>query len=197
MAESTQKPQGSRPPQGGGQRRGPAPRGGAGQGRPGGSRPGGRGPRQQIERPKPEFEQKTIDIRRVTRVVAGGRRFSFSVVIAIGDRNGSVGVGMGKATDTSLAMQKAYTDARKKMLKLRLSDQKKIPHEVKAKYNSGRIWLMPNTGRGVVVGSSMRSIVELAGIHDITGRVLSGTKNKLNIARATMKALAPFGSPRA
>ena len=171
----------------------PRGRGNFAGGRTGGSRAGRPA---FAERPKPEFDQKTIDIRRVTRVVAGGRRFAFSVVMAIGDRKGSLGLGIGKATDTSLAIQKAYNDAKKGMIKLRLTATNSIPHEVKAKYNSGEIFLMPNKARGVVVGSSMRTLIELAGVHDVTGRVLSGTKNKLNIARATMKALSKFAAPK-
>lgn len=171
--------------------------------RPGGSRDGSRGPRgggrgdrKTFERPKPEFEQKTLSIRRVTRVVSGGRRFSFSVVLAIGDKKGSVGIGIGKAGDTAAAMNKAMNDAKKNMIRIRLTDKRSIEHEVSAKYSSGKIFLMPNTGRGVVVGSSMRTIVELAGIHDISGRVISGTKNKLNIASATVKALSVFALPK-
>ena len=167
-------------------------RGGSG-GRPGG-RPGGRGPRP--ERAKPEFEQKMLSIRRVTRVVSGGRRFSFSVVLAIGDKKGSMGLGIGKAGDTTLAIQKAFNDAKKSMMKLKVTKNNSIAHDVKAKYKSARVMLMPNTGRGVVVGSSMRNMIELAGLTDITGRVLSGSKNKLNIAQATMKALSLFAMPK-
>ena len=166
-------------------------RAGAGGGR-GGKRPGSARP----ERVKPEFEQKTLSIRRVTRVVSGGRRFTFSVALAIGDKKGSMGLGLGKAGDTTLAMQKAYNDARKNMIKLRLNDRGTIEHDVDAKYKSARVMLMPNTGRGVVVGSAMRVMVELAGLKDITGRVISGSKNKLNIAQATMKALSKFALPK-
>ena len=171
------------------------PRGAGRGGRPGdrkgGPRKGGR-----PERVKPEFEQKTLSIRRVTRVVSGGRRFSFSVALVIGDRKGSVGIGLGKAGDTTLAMQKAFNDAKKNLMKVRLTDAGTIDHDVTAKYKSARVMLMPNTGRGVVVGSAMRIVVELAGITDITGRVISGTKNKMNIARATAKALATFAMPK-
>lgn len=163
-------------------------------GRPGGPRRDGRGPRP--ERVKPEFEQKMLSIRRVTRVVSGGRRFSFSVVLAIGDKKGSMGLGIGKAGDTTLAIQKAFNDAKKNMIKLRLNKRGTIDHDVKAKFKSARVMLMPNSGRGVVVGSAMRVMVELAGITDITGRVISGSKDKLNIAQATMKALSFFALPK-
>ncbi len=163
-------------------------------GRPGGPRRDGRGPRP--ERPKPEFEQKMLSIRRVTRVVSGGRRFSFSVVLAIGDKKGSMGLGIGKAGDTTLAINKAFNDAKKNMIKLRLNKRGTIDHDVKAKYKSARVMLMPNSGRGVVVGSAMRVMVELAGVTDITGRVISGSKDKLTIAQATMKALSLFALPK-
>lgn len=159
-----------------------------------GPRRDGRGPRP--ERVKPEFEQKMLSIRRVTRVVSGGRRFSFSVVLAIGDKKGTMGLGIGKANDTTLAIQKAYNDAKKNTIKLRLNKRGTIDHDVKAKYKSARVMVMPNHGRGVMVGSAMRVMVELAGVTDITGRVLSGSKDKLNIAQATMKALSLFAMPK-
>jgi small subunit ribosomal protein S5 len=184
-------------------RTGGAPRSGGQGGFGGNRRPGGQGGRpgqgggrfNREDRPKPEFEQKMIDIRRVTRVVAGGRRFSFSVTLIAGDKKGRIGVGIGKATDTTLAINKAFNDAKKNMIKVKTTETGSIPHDIKAKYNSGRVFLMPNKSRGVVVGSSMRSVIELAGITDVTGRVISGTKNKLNIARATIKALEQFSMP--
>lgn len=157
---------------------------------------GGRGGRRgRPARPKPEFDQKILDIRRVTRVVAGGRRFSFSVSMAIGNRKGSVGVGVGKAGDTSLAIQKAFNDAKRNMITIALTDTNSIKHEIEAKFNSARVTMLPNYGRGVVAGSAVRNIIELAGIKDVTGKVLSRSKNTLNIARATIKAFAPFSSP--
>lgn len=170
-------------------------RGGFGARRPGGRTGGGRPDRG--ERPKPEFDQKMLEIRRVTRVVAGGRRFSFSVTLVAGDRKGRVGVGIGKATDTTLAINKAFNDAKRNMIKVKTTETGSIPHDVTAKYNSGEVFLMPNKSRGVVVGSAMRTVIEFAGITDVTGRVTSGSKNKLNIARATIKALTEFAMPKA
>jgi small subunit ribosomal protein S5 len=152
---------------------------------------GGRPPRSNDRQPR-DFEQKIISIRRVTRVVSGGRRFSFSVAMVIGDGRGSVGVGMGKAGDTSLAIQKAISDAKKSMIKIHLNDAHSINHEIDAKYKSAKVTIMPNYGRGVVAGSAVRSIFELAGMKDITAKVLTRTKNKVNIARATVEALRPF-----
>ena len=157
--------------------------------------PGGRGGRSQsFARPKPEFDQKILDIRRVTRVVAGGRRFSFSVALVAGDRKASVGLGLGKAGDTALAINKALRNAKKNMVKLSLTRTMSLPYEMKAKYSSAKVTLMPNRGRGLVAGSVVRDIVKLAGMRDITGKILSGTKNKLNNAKAVMEALKPISA---
>lgn len=174
------------------------PRGGArGAGGPGGA-PRGRGgpdrrggPRRE-PRAKPEFDQKMIDIRRVTRVSAGGRRFSFAVAVVIGDRKGKVGVGTGKGTDTSLAVEKAVRDAKNKLITVPLTKTGSIPHAVSSKYCSARVEMKPALGKGVVAGSSVRDVVVLAGITDINAKLRSGTKNKLNNAQAAIKALASF-----
>ena len=198
MAEQTTQPQTgtSSPTRAPRSSFGTRPHGGPrGTGKPGAGGPRGRGPRRE-ERPKSEYEQKTLSIRRVTRVVSGGRRFSFSVVLAIGDKKGTMGIGIGKAGDTTLAIQKAFNDAKKNIIKVRMTKNGTIEHDVAAKYKSARVMLMPNTGRGVVVGSAMRVVVELGGLTDITGRVISGSKNKLNIAQATIKALSKFALPK-
>lgn len=160
--------------------------------------PGGRGgdrrPRSTFERPKPEFDQKMLDIRRVTRVVAGGRRFSFSVALVAGDRKGSVGLGMGKSMDTSLAITKAFKSAKKNMLKLKLTKDGSIPYDVAAKYASSKVTIMPNKGRGLVAGSAVRDILAFAGVKNVTAKVNSGSKNKLNNAKAAMEALSRFAN---
>lgn len=145
---------------------------------------------QSFSRPKPEFDQKIISIRRVTRVVAGGRRFSFSVALVAGDKKGSVGLGLGKAGDTSLAINKALRNAKKNMIKLKLTKTSSIPHEISSKFSSSEVVLMPNRGRGLVAGTVLRDIAKLAGLRDITGKVHSGTKNKLNNAKAVIAALS-------
>ena len=144
---------------------------------------------QSFAKVKPEFDQKIIDIRRVTRVVAGGRRFSFSVALVAGDRKGRVGLGLGKAGDTALAINKALRNAKKNMIKLGLTKNMSVPHELSAKFSSSHVVIMPNKGRGLVAGSVIRDIVKLCGIKDITGKILSNSKNKLNNAKATMLAL--------
>lgn len=145
-------------------------------------------------RVKPEFDQKILDIRRVTRVVAGGRRFSFSVALVAGDRKGNVGLGLGKAGDTALAINKALRNAKKNMVKLHLTKTMSIPHELSAKFSSSHIMMMPNKGRGLVAGSVIRDIIKLSGMRDITGKILSNSKNKLNNAKAVMLALSPISS---
>lgn len=145
-------------------------------------------------RVKPEFDQKILDIRRVTRVVAGGRRFSFSVALVAGDKKGSVGLGLGKAGDTALAINKALRNAKKNMIRLKLTKDMFIPHELSAKFSSSHVMLMPNKGRGLVAGSVVRDIVKLSGIRDITGKILSNSKNKLNNAKAVMSALSAISS---
>ena len=152
--------------------------------RRGGPRGGGR------DYAPPEFEQKMINIRRVTRVVKGGRRFSFSVLLVIGNRKGKVGLGVGKAADISLALEKAFREAKKRLLTLTLDKQSSIPHEVAAKFNSSRVIIRPAPGRGIVAGSAMRVILDLAGIRGVSAKILSPSKSQLNNARATMRALA-------
>lgn len=192
---SPRGPAGSRPSFGGA--RGGA-RGGAGArgGRDGqrGGRDGQRGGR--MERPKPEFDQKSIDVRRVARVVTGGRRFSFAVAMIIGDRKGRVGVGTGKAGDISLAMEKAVKDAKKHMITVRTTKTHSIAHDVRAKSSSAIIEMRPAPERGLVAGSAVRNVLELAGVTDVTAKILSGSKNKLNIARATIVALSDLRTPK-
>jgi len=149
------------------------------------------------ERVRSEFEQKIIAIRRVTRVAAGGRRFTFSVAIVVGDKKGRVGVGIGKAGDTSLAIDKAARIAKKHAIRVNTTTDMSIPHEVQAKYCSGVVKMMPAKGRGIIAGSAVRDIIILAGLKDINAKILSGSKNKLNIAQATIKALVTLKKARA
>lgn len=140
-------------------------------------------------RQRSEFDQKIISMRRVTRVVAGGRRFSFSVSLVAGDKKGRVGVGVGKAGDTALAIDKALRDAKKSMIKIPLTQNRSIPHEVGAKYSSAIVHITPAKGRGMVAGSAVRSVLELAGVTDVVAKLHSGSKNRLNQARGTVRAL--------
>jgi small subunit ribosomal protein S5 len=121
--------------------------------------------------------------------MAGGRRFSFSVVLVAGDKKGRVGVGIGKAGDTALAIDKAMNDAKKRMITVPRTDIFSIRHEVEAKYGSSSIILKPARGKGLVAGSSVRTVLELAGVKDVSAKILSRSKNKLNNARVTVVAL--------
>jgi small subunit ribosomal protein S5 len=141
------------------------------------------------ERQKPEFDQKIISIRRVTRVMGGGRRFSFSVAMVIGDKRGKVGVGIGKAGDTQLAIEKAIRDAKKNMITIVMNKDSHLPHDVHVKYASSEVMIIPAPGRGLVAGSSVRTVLELGGVKDVTAKIFSRSKNKLNNARAAVEAL--------
>jgi len=146
-------------------------------------------PRKKMKREKPEFEQKLLDLRRVTRVVKGGRRFRFRATVVIGDRKGKVGVGVSKGSDVSDAISKAFMGAKKTMIDVSLMDGT-IMHDVEVKVGSARILLKPaKEGRGLIAGGAVRTVVELAGVQDITSKSL-GTSNKLNVARATLHALS-------
>jgi len=156
-----------------------------------GKREGGdnRRSRPSFERPKPEFDQKMVSIRRVTRVVAGGRRMTFAVAIAIGDKKGSMGLGTGKGGDTAIAIAKALRQAKKNMFKIKTTKDMSIPHEVSTKYSSARLTIRPNRGKGLVAGSTVRDMLILSGIKNVTAKLHSGSKNKLNNARVAYQAL--------
>jgi small subunit ribosomal protein S5 len=130
-----------------------------------------------------------VSIRRVTRVVAGGRRMTFAVAIAIGDKKGSVGLGTGKGGDTAIAIAKALRQAKKNMFKIKTTKEMSIPHEVSAKFSSAKLTIMPNRGKGLVSGSTVRDMLTLAGIKNVTAKLHSGSKNKLNNARVAYKTL--------
>lgn len=152
--------------------------------------------RNQAGAPRSEFEQKMLSIRRVTRVSSGGRRFSFSVVMAIGNGKGKVGVGIGKAGDTSLAIDKALKQAKKNVVEIKTTKDMSIPHIIEAKYSSAVVSLQPSAGKGIVAGSAVRDLIELGGLKDIVGKVRSGSKNKLNIAHATLVAFSKLSTPK-
>ncbi len=136
-----------------------------------------------------EFDQANLEVRRVSRTVAGGRRFSFSVTVVIGDRKGRVGVGLGKGADTALAIDKAVRAARKNLITVPLTKDNSIAHDVTAKYASSTVEIIPSPGRGLVSGSAMRIVLEHAGVTNVVTKILSRSKSKLAIARATVEAL--------
>jgi small subunit ribosomal protein S5 len=147
-----------------------------------------RAPRREA-RMKPEFDQKIVSLRRVTRVVAGGRRFSFSVCVVAGNKKGTVGVGQGKATDTPLAIDKAFRDAKKNMIHVNTTKEMSVPHETEAKYAASVVKIMPAKGKGISAGSSVRTVLELAGMKEVSAKLLSRSKNSTNNAYAAIEAL--------
>lgn len=154
-----------------------------------------RSPRREA-RAKPEYDHKIVSLRRVTRVVAGGRRFSFSVALVAGNRKGLVGVGIGKATDTPLAIEKALRDAKKNMISVNMTKSMSIPHDVDAKYSASVVKIMPAPGKGLVAGSSVRTVLELAGLKNIGAKLYSRSKNNTNNALATVKALKKLSTTK-
>jgi small subunit ribosomal protein S5 len=137
-----------------------------------------------------EFEQQILDIARVTRVVAGGKRLSFRATIAIGDKNGHrVGIGVSKGKDVSQAIEKALNDAKKNLIEVPVVNGT-IPFEVYAKYQAAEVILKPSKkGKGIIAGGAVRSILRLANINDVTAKILGKTGNAINNARATLLAL--------
>jgi len=139
---------------------------------------------------KSEYAQKLIDLRRVARVVAGGRRFSFRATLVIGNGKGDVGVGTGKAADTAKAIEKAFRTAKKELMLVPLTENRSIPHEVYAKYGSAKVILKPaKVGKGLVAGGAARVVMALAGIENASAKILSHSKNQINNSRATLEAL--------
>jgi small subunit ribosomal protein S5 len=152
---------------------------------------GPRGPRRgdKREEKRDEFEQRILEVARVTRVMAGGKRMNFRACVAIGDRKGNVGVGLGKGADVTMAVNKAVNRAKKTMINVPMYKET-IPHEIYNKMGAAKIMLKPaKQGRGVISGGVTRTILELAGVKNITTKTL-GTNNKINNARCTIEALS-------
>ncbi|TSC94377.1 MAG: small subunit ribosomal protein S5 [Parcubacteria group bacterium Licking1014_1] len=152
--------------------------------KPGFDRSFGRG-----ERIKDDIETKLLDLARVTRVTGGGKRLRFRAVVVAGDKKGRIGIGIDKGRDVSQSIEKATRRAKKNLVNIVIIDGT-IPHEVEAKVGPARILLKPQKkGRGLVAGGAVRTICDLAGIKNISSKILSGSKNKLNNANATIEAL--------
>ena len=140
------------------------------------------------EREEKEYEQKLVDLSRVTRVTKGGKQMSFRATVVIGDKKGKVGFGMGKAGDVSVAINKAVKSAKKDIFIVPIRKDT-ISHGVFAKFGSGRVMLKPaNPGKGIKAGGAMRIVLELAGVPNVTGKIL-GSNNKINVLYATFEAL--------
>ena len=145
-----------------------------------------------FEKEEKEFEQKIIDLARVTRVTAGGKRMKFRACVAIGDLKGKCGVGVAKGVDVAIAINKAVAVAKKKMIVVPITEEGSIPYEVKEKFGAAKIFLKPaKKGTGLKAGSAVRMVLELTGIKNITSRIL-GSGNKMNNAKAVICALSRF-----
>lgn len=143
----------------------------------------------QIDAKQLDIETKVLDIRRVTKVVKGGRNFRFAALVVVGDRNGHVGIGTGKAMEVPEAIRKAVEDAKKNLITVPIVGTS-VPHRIQGRYGAGNVLIMPaKEGTGVIAGGPVRDVLELAGLKDVRSKSL-GTNNARNVVNATMQGLA-------
>lgn len=145
--------------------------------------------RERKPREDSEFDKVLVSVRRVTKVVKGGRTMRFSAVVVVGDRKGNVGIGTGKAKEVPAAIDKATLQAKTNMVKINIVNGT-IPHETIGKYGTSKVLMLPaKEGTGIIAGGSSRAVIELAGIKDIVTKI-HGSTNKINCVRATLKGLS-------
>ena len=141
------------------------------------------------DRRSEEFDQVLIEIARVTRVMAGGKRMSFRACVVIGDRAGRVGMGLRKGADVSMAINKSVTAAKKQLIKVRMVNET-IPCQIREKFGAAMVLLRPaSKGTGIIAGGAVRAVLEMAGVKNVVSKML-GSKSKINNVRATLQALA-------
>lgn len=149
-------------------------------------------PKFKQKREKPEFDQLIVDLARVTRVTKGGKQLSFRACLVIGDRKGRVGFGVEKGKDVQIAVQKAFNQAKKNLVTVPIVHET-IPHMAEAKYKAGRVLLKPApAGSGIIAGSVIRTVLEMAGVPNASAKMLSKTNNKITNIKATFKAFEQF-----
>jgi small subunit ribosomal protein S5 len=149
---------------------------------------------QKVRTVESEIKEKLVSLNRVAKVTKGGRTFSFAAIVVVGDGNGMVGQGLGKARDVTEAITKAAADAKKNMIKVPVY-KGTIPHEQKGKFGAGRVLIRPAAdGTGVIAGGSMRAVLEIAGVHNVLAKSM-GSSNPHNVVKATIDALAKLRSP--
>lgn len=137
-----------------------------------------------------EFQDRVLEIRRVTRVIAGGKRFSFRATVAVGDLRGRVGIGIGKGLDVADAIRKGKRYGEKNIIRIPLIEGRTIPFDVEAKFSAARVRLKPaRPNHGLIAGGASRAVLELAGVKDVSAKILGRTKNVLANAQATIAAL--------
>ncbi|OGH77780.1 MAG: 30S ribosomal protein S5 [Candidatus Magasanikbacteria bacterium RIFOXYB2_FULL_40_13] len=148
--------------------------------------------RGKFKKEKPEFDQQIVDLARVTRVTKGGKQLSFRACVVIGNRKGRVGYGVKKGKDVQIAVDKAVNQAKKYMITVPIN-RGTIPHRVEAKYGAGRVLIKPAPlGSGIIAGSSVRIVLELAGVPNASAKIMSKTNNKITNVKAVFEALQKF-----
>jgi len=153
------------------------------------------GPLSKIDPTDLPLNDKLVYVNRVAKVMKGGKRLSFSALVVTGDGNGHVGIGLGKANEVPLAINKASATAKKSLIKVPLAGTT-IPHEIKVKLGAARVLLKPaSPGTGIIAGGSVRAVLEAVGVQDILTKSL-GTNNRINVARATIFALSQLRNPK-
>lgn len=144
-----------------------------------------------IPKRKSDYQERLLEVRRVSRVMAGGKRFSFRAAVVVGDGRGKVGFGLGKGLDVMAAVEKAKRQGEKNLIVVPLVEHRTIPHEIDAKYGAAHIRMKPaRKGHGLIAGSAARAVLELAGVKDVSAKTTGRTKNKIANAKAALAALA-------